>query len=407
MKRIALIACLLLIYGNISADDFISKAKVDSVSKSGFYKVLLSPEIIAVSTSNYSDIRIFDAGHKEVPYLLYEEKPATERSGFREYTILENSYLPKLAITRVVVHNSTKGTISNLFIKVRNSDIEKEITLKGSDDQKNWYIIKRNFPVNALQYNGETYKMMELEFPSSNYEFFEITLNDKKKDPLQIMSIGYYDVAVSKGLFTEIPVMSVKQADSARKSYVILTFDRSYELSKLQLQVTGPAYYLRECAVGEYYSTHHRTGFRELGHFTLSSKSNAEWEFYKIKTNKLVIVIDNADNTPLQISSSKAFQLNKYLVAYLTKGEAYELYVGNNHLSAPEYDLKYFSDSIGANISVIKTSRLTQIASVPIQKKNTVFYKGLLWLSIAVVIALLAWFTTKIAREMVQNKQKE
>ena len=402
MKRISIFLFIAFIFNNSWANDFTHKARVDSVSKTGFYKIALSPEIISASKPDYSDIRIFDSKHAEIPYILVAEQPATERTGFREYDVIENNYLPELALTRIIVHNSTKSIISTLSLIVRNTEVEKEITLKGSDDQKNWYIIKKNFPVASSAYDGETFRMMVLDFPKSNYAFFELTMNEKKKDPLQVMKVGYFDSEVAKGLYTEIPAPIIKQIDSAkvRKSYISIKFNQTYEISRLKFMLKGPALYLRDCHVGRYVKSHNKLVFDEIGYFELSSKNQPVWEFNKIKTDELTIIIDNSDNAPLQVISLLGFQLNKYLIANLKNGEVYDLFVGNKKLFSPEYDLKYFSDSISAGIAVIKTSHLLRLGQSSVSEKKTIFNKTFLWIVIGIIIVLLAWFSIKLTREM-------
>ena len=71
------------------AENFQEKVKIDSVPKTGFYKIILSPEIISVTKTGYSDIRIYDAKQNEAPYILIENqdslytsipKPAIEQT---------------------------------------------------------------------------------------------------------------------------------------------------------------------------------------------------------------------------------------------------------------------------------------------------------------------------------------
>ena len=407
MKNVIILFALTSILNGLRADDFGFKTKLDSVPRNGYYKVALSPEIVSASKPDYSDIRIFDSRHNEIPYVLVLEQPATQRTGFKEYNVLENEYLPKQAITRIVVHNASKNIISSLILIVRNSEVEKEITLKGSDNQQDWYIIKKNFPVATEASQGETSRTMILDFPKSNYQFFELTMNDKKKDPLQVIKVGYYDSEFAKGLYTETPAPVMKQADSVKvhKSYISIKFNQPYEISKLNFIVKGPELYLRNCIVGRYAAVHNKLIFEEIGRFVLSSKSQPELEFSKIKTDGITIIIDNSDNPPLQLVSLKTFQLNKYLIANLKSNEIYHLFVGQTKLSAPEYDLKYFSDSLPASLTVIKTARLISIGKPSIHGKTTIFNSTFLWAVIILIIALLAWFSIKLTRELGKEKQ--
>lgn len=402
MRNIAVLLCIILSISKLKADDFKFSAKVDSVTQAGYYKIALSPDVVSASKSDYSDIRIYDSKHNEIPYVLTQEQPVTERTGFKEYKLLTNSYIPKLSITRVVVSNKTKNIISNLVLMVRNSEVEKEITLKGSDDEQHWYIIKKSFPAVSEALAGETSRIMTLDFPKSNYRYFELTLNDKKKDPLQILKVGYYDSEIIDGHYTELPAPIISQADSTRshKSYVSLTFKLPFEISKLDLAFSGPDYYLRDCYVSQQLTTSKTIVNDAIGSFVISSSRKTIWNFDKIRTSKLSIVILNADNAPLKLISAKAYQLNKYLIVNLKPNERYTIYVGQTKLSAPEYDLKYFSGNLPTNMPVIKTSLLVNLDKASVHHQTSFFNRTFLWVVIVLVILLLGWFSIKITREM-------
>lgn len=405
MKKLVIFLFLSCCIAKTRADNFAFKSKIDSVSQTGYYKILVSPDIISVSKSDYSDIRIFDSGNNEIPYILSQEESATGRTGFRAYNIIENSYLPKQAITRIVVGNSARNSISRLVLIVRNTAVEKEITLKGSDDQRNWYIIARSFPEVTWSATDETTQTMTLDFPKSNYRFFEITMNDKKKDPLQVMKIGFYDSEIAKGVYSQIPYPVIKQSDSTntKESYLSVRFNRPYEISKLVLHFDGPEFYFRNCLVGHYVTVNNKSVFEEIGHFIISSGNQPVWEFNKVKTDGLIIIVQNSDNAPLQLRSAKAFQLNKYLIAKLKAGETYYLFAGRKNLMAPDYDLKYFADSIPTSIATVKTRGLTKIDQQAQTKKTPFFNQTLLWMVLVVVILLLAWLSVKLTKEMARR----
>ncbi|NJO69299.1 MAG: hypothetical protein HC830_08505 [Bacteroidetes bacterium] len=174
-----LLICLFLTL-NLKASEFKLISRVDSVKVSGFTKIWLSPDIISSSKFDYSDIRLFDSHNNEVPFLFKEEIPANAIIGFVPYPILENKYIENKKISRLVIHNPNKDILRNLFVIVRNTRIDKDVILKGSDDKRNWYIIMKG-QFNRTGEFDETSERMELSFPGVNYEYLELTMNDKKR----------------------------------------------------------------------------------------------------------------------------------------------------------------------------------------------------------------------------------
>lgn len=408
MKKCILFIQFLCLFVAGNADDFKWKTQIDSVTKSDFYKILLSPNVISGAKSDYSDLRILDSRHKEVPYLFVSENHVTEQTAFKQYKIVENKYLPKQAITRIVIHNQDRSTISNFVLQIRNTEIEKEITLKGSDDHNNWFIIKRNFPVLSSISKGNTSELRIIDFPKSNYEFFEITLNDKRKDPLQIMTVGYYDSKINEGLYTEITTPTVHQSNSVKlkKSFVRLTFNEAYEIDRFDLTIKEPDFYMRNCIVGRYNTYNRKKVFETINSFVITSGKLTIWNFNGLKTNELIIEIDNADNNPLQITAVNAYQLSKYLISNLKAGEKYELFYGNEKIASPNYDLQYFTDKIPKDILVLKTNRIVRLPKPASLILPAFFTKTYIWLALVLVIALLGWLSIKITREMKAEKDK-
>ena len=66
----------------LRAQDFEYKSAINQVNAGGFYKIQLVPEITSKMKSDWSDIRIYDAEKKEVPYILSEENRVTEHDLF-------------------------------------------------------------------------------------------------------------------------------------------------------------------------------------------------------------------------------------------------------------------------------------------------------------------------------------
>ena len=399
MKKLYLIILISLgVVPNLFSQKFKASAEIDSVPENGFYKILLSPELISYSNSDYADIRLFDSKGKEVPYLLKEEALATSVSGFTEYKLLENKHLPDKKLTRIWIENPSKKIISSLGVVVRNTEITKEITLKGSDNKTDWYIIQKSSFYSGDKFN-ETSEIITLNFPNSDYQYFEISINDQKKDPIQVLKVGYYGSQLYNGTYTQIPVKEIQQTDSSNKhSYIHIKFAIPYELSRLELEIDGPELYQRNCIVGQNVSNKHESTFEIEDQFEIVSNKPAVWETSKLNVSELTLIIENADNAPLKLKEVKAFQLNKYIIVKLTKNEEYTVKTGNSQLSFPDYDLKYFTENIPEEVSVLKTRNLS--VSSTQEASKTIFSKTVLWAVIIVVIGLLGFFSIKLVREM-------
>jgi hypothetical protein len=401
MKKFFLISLILgVLVPNLFSQRFNVISKVDSVLANGFYRILLFPELISYSNADYSDIRLFNSKGKEVPYLLKEESFITSVSGFNEYTLLENKYFPEQKLTRVRFENPVNGIISTLGIVVRNTEIDKEITLKGSDNKTDWYVIQKRSFILGEKFD-ETSQIITLNFPGSNFKYFEFSINDKKKDPIQVLKVGSYSSQQSLGTYTPVPVKEIHQTDSSdKKSYIRIKFNIPFELSRIELEVGGPELYQRNCLVGQYIDNKGVSTFETTGQFEINSNKPVVWETNKLKVQDLTLIIENFDNAPLKINTVKAFQLNKYLIAKLEKNEVYTIKTGNPDLTFPDYDLKYFSENIPEELVILKSQRPSVSSVEKTQNSKTIFTSTILWAVIILIIGLLGFFSIKMVREM-------
>lgn len=73
MKKILFLVGFVFINSLANAVNFKYQSIIDSIEHDGFYKILLIPEVIAALKPDYSNIRIYDSGNNEIPYMLTKE----------------------------------------------------------------------------------------------------------------------------------------------------------------------------------------------------------------------------------------------------------------------------------------------------------------------------------------------
>jgi len=290
--------------------------------------------------------------------------------------------------------------IDELLLIIKNTDADRSVTLSGSDDNQNWFVIKEHIYLNSF-FSSDTDKFVQaLVFPKSNYHYFKIIINGKDVLPVNIVKAGVYEQSLHSGKYIPLPVPALLQKDSVDKySYVFIQFSNFYFVDRLMLEIRGPKFYNRKV---EAYTGHIGSQVL-LGSFTISSDKEPVLSI-SAKTNHLLLKISNDDNPPLQINNITAFQLNKYLLAYLEKNNAYQLMFGDSAAIAPVYDLESFKDSIAGNASVLHYGAIEKNISAgkkSIQEPND--NKAIIWIAIGAAIFILLLLTYKLTGE-IKNK---
>ena len=283
-----------------------------------------------------------------------------------------------------------------LFIK--NTDVRRAFSISGSDDTIHWFIIKESIYLdNSFTRNDENI-IQTLSFPPSEYKYFQLTILGENLLPFNIVKAGIYNEDVTYGKYVKIPGPDIFQKDSSnKKSYILLNFDDTYQINKLDLELEGARYFKRKLSILE----RNKTNYDLLLNSYLGSDSSNSF-IINSKNNQLQIIIDNEDNIPLKVKAANAFQLNTSLLTYLKSGEKYFLNFGDSTIQAPKYDLQFFSDSIEKNplelaVNGIEKNRIVNNISNSYSSKNNHF---LLWIIMALIFFILCFFTFKMMREV-------
>ena len=371
------------------------KAAIDTVLHDGFYQINLQPELAAGLQNNMADIRLLDATGKQVPYILKLDIPAFKESKFTPLSILSNKKESD-NLVHVIIENASKRLLNELMLVIKNTAANRMVTLAGSDDNQNWYVIKENiYLANFFSATADTF-MQALVFPASSYRYFKIIFAGKNVLPVNIVRAGIYEETFINGKYLPLPHPVLLQKDSNDKySYVFVKFNNYYFIDRLELQVKGSKFYKRMLEV--YTGTVDHPVL--LDNFILSPDTPPVYTI-SVKTNHLLLKIRNNDNPPLQIAGVSAFQLNRYLLAYLEKGSGHQLVWGDTAAIAPSYDLEAFKDSIGNNATVIgygnSQKNILPVQQAPATNNNKIW----LWVAIAAACLVLLALTFKLTKEI-------
>lgn len=410
MKQFILFVNILFCSVTLTAQEYIGEASLPNVDTDGFYRVAISPQLAPVLNSDFTNVRILDHQGKEVPYLYQQEIPLLHTEQFKPYAILEKKQ-EKKCCTKLILENPKAEPINNISLSIRNAEVTKHAMLLGSDDQQNWFALKQHFTISSINSRDKTSEIKIVDFPLSNYTYYLLQVDDSSSAPLNILSAGYYEVSSENGKYTENPVKIIK-ADSLheKQTYLNILFDAAQVSDKIELSMSGAPYFLRKAKLYQKKERTNRKGNKEtyfhlLYPFEISSKQPSVLELDGIKANEFQIVISNEDNPSLEVSYLKVYQLNRYLTAWLKKGEQYTVKIGNSDLAAPVYDIGFFKEKIPQTTAVLNIQSL-QLYDHATAKNNDTFFtsKTIIWVAIALVVIVLGFLTFKMVKEASTNQ---
>jgi hypothetical protein len=389
------------------AQNFTGQSTLPKIDKSGFYRIIVDPQLAVHLNQRFTNIRIYDKDGIEVPYLLQIEEPRPATVTFNEYEIVEREQ-QKGVYSRLVLHNASRASITNISLLIKNAEVTKKATLFGSDDRINWYALKQQFVLTNINNDQATSEIKIVDFPLSNYEYYAIQTKDKKSAPLNILKAGYY--TTSKGgnqQYLNVPGPSISQSDSAmeKQSFVRFSFDTLRLVDKIEWTIAGPAHFLRNADFYYELNRKNKKGKMEkyleyISSCELSSGDMHEALVPALKVKELVLIIKNEDNPPIRITNLQAYQLNRYVIAWLEKENEYNIKVGAEDFREPVYDIGFFKDSIPENAPVIHAGPIIALSTSRENNASSFFTSKLfIWSALIIVISILGFMSLKLVRE--------
>src|SRR5688572_24880799 len=411
MRQLFILA-LLAGFVHSQGQSFTSEASVAPVERDGFYRIFISPAINAHLNNGLSDIRIFDSQGHEVPYLLQKELPEYHINHFVEYEIFKKESKSNCCTT-LLLRNVNRTPINNIHLIIKNAEARRQASLLGSDDKQTWFSIKDHFILDAPVNDDGTQEIKIVGFPWSNYEFYQLKINDSINAPLNILKAGYYADQYADGKFTALPLKINSYDSAARKmTYVNLLFNTIQFVDKLEIDVSGVRYYRRNARLFEKRvrtKNGERTEYyNPIENFELTTGRKAIIDLMKVRGQEFLIEIENEDNPPLVISSVKGFQLSRYLTAWLQKDTRYTIQFGQHALSPPVYDLAFFKDSIPKEVKILEPGEIKLLTKVGAGVQQTFFTsKNIIWGAIIAVMLVFGYMSVKLIRESATVKPKD
>lgn len=411
-KLYKLFVFLLLCQLHVTAQTagFNYEAPITPVDSSGFYNIVLTPELNAHLKTDYSDLRIVNATGKWVPHVV---------------RLVDDSYcnLPTIIKLEIIQLTNTKsysdvivkGTgskISELRISLENTVAERFCSLTGSNDMKSWFTINDSIYIKPIEFMDADSRMFTLEFPPVNYKYYRVQIINNNKAPFNIKQVNTINETIINkevllyGEEMENPATQILQNDSNRNSYIKVGQNSPCHFEKVSIKLSGAKYYNREAEL--YVPLLNAHSFSNPGklikRFVISNNSTLEVRFPLSNAQFFYIIIHNDDNPPLKVEEVKTFINSRVATTYLEKGNHYKLLLGNSSAAPPNYDLTIKDISLKETILPGRVGKIVSLRKPTVTPQPKDNSKKLIWIAIAIAAIVLTFFTYRLVTDM--NKAK-
>lgn len=387
-----LIRCILTGATARAQNTFKYKADLPKIDTSTVYRIKLAPALVARSNESLSDIRLLNDKVKFTAYTLSKNVFTGNSGNFVEFPQIKANNTSDTASV-YIAQNKAGIKTHELWIRLKNTEVQRSVDIFGSDDLKKWFAIKEGIQLNQGTFDKEAEYSQLLQLPTSNYQYFKVQVNGKNKAPVKIIWAGIYVGMIPSEEFAQLPDPKFSSKDTAKLTHVYVQFDEPYQVNKLQMIVSAPNYFDRHISI------YNDENNERISDTTISFRSPDI--YLSAKTKKLRIDISNGDDVSLTIKTINAFEQQQYLVSYLEASREYAILSGDSTATTPDYDLSFLKDRSQDDIPVISHSDISNnpayTTAKPEKKRN---FTPLLWAAIIIVLALLSFLTWRMVREI-------
>ncbi|MET0570894.1 MAG: DUF3999 family protein [Pedobacter agri] len=399
---ILLFACFATANAQTNAYKF--KREITGVN-SLWHSMKLPDGLYKNANAGFEDLRIFGIKGKdtlEVPYLLKQRadqiiskeidfKPVNESAN-------ANGYYYTFELKNVT-------EINQINLAFKEANFNWDVTLEGSNSNSEWFTIVKDYRILSIKNKDTDYQFTKLSFPDSKYQYLRLMIKSPVKPGLLEALINKTDTV--KGTYQDVKykTFELKNNTVDKETVIDVTLENPVPLSYLKLNAQSDFDFYRPIKI-EYATDSFKTdkgmqyNYAPLFEGTISSLEKSEFNFQNTIASKLKITIQNNDNKPLRLNGL-ALKGNLYeiIARFDNPTLTYALYYGNENVTAPSYEIEKFENEIPSILTAVTIGNQKENPAYSIKIEKPLFEnKTWLWALMAVIIALLGWFSYKMLK---------
>jgi len=317
------------------------------VQAAGLVQVNLSAETINLARPDLSDVRIADAGEKEVPFLIDQPMPRTES------TVRPKDFHAEIisAETRLLITTGADLAIAGITLETpTGTSFIKSARVEGSNDQKTWRTLTSGDPVFSM---GNGAARLRVQFLEGKWQFLRVVVDDNRTPPLPWS--GARLIIAGSPAPTEPVAVTIKSRDE-NPGTTRLGLDlgaANLRIASIRIGTSEPVF-TRTATVAmpelSEEKLHEQTlSSAVLYRVDLNGKIEARLDIpieKQVYGRELVLLIDNGDSPPLVVSEVRAERRITRLLFFAPAAGSYNLLSENSQCDSPHYDLSQLGDQL-------------------------------------------------------------
>ena len=369
----------------------VREVKITDSARQNFFVV--DGEIWQHANPDLSDLRLFD-GSTQIGYALSEQRPgaSSQESEARMLnlgTVGGNTEFD-LDIADVAEYDhvrlklNAKDFVATAFVSGSNSLADRQGTQLGSTSLY-------DFTREALGSSSV------LKLPTTSFRYLHVRITPGANVPAKdVKAAAVYNLREQEARWTKFGSCGAPQQQK-RSTVIDCEIPTHVPLDRIEFHIAPQQVNFRrtvsiENAMGQQIASGEITRVRLTRGGTAVTSEGLEINVFGSRDGRFRVMIDNADNPPLNITSVQPISIERRVYFDAAGRMAVKLYYGDPRLAAPVYDYtKFFqSDPAAAQVELGPGMHNEAYTGRPDERPWSERHKALLWIAMLLAVVVLA-----------------
>jgi hypothetical protein len=308
-------------------------------------KINLPVETLDAARPALEDLRLYDDGGNEVPYVLARPVPSPKT--------IQNAKTFQVSLhannTVITLETGLKLPLEAVTLETPAMDFIKAVRVEDSSDGKSWRTVTLDRPIFHTAYGAANLK---IPLPPLVAPWLRLTVDDQRSPPVPFTGARVYAATLETVPVETLPITITERDENPGETRLALDLGAAnLDVASLQIETTEPLFtrpvslavpqisedVIREQVIGQ--GVIYRIGVEGQ---PPSANLSVPLENL-VRSRELILLIKNGDSPPLSIRAVRAERRPVYLVFLPRQPGTFHLLTGNARCAAPRYDLAALS----------------------------------------------------------------
>lgn len=384
--------------------DFKFKREIKAIDDQ-WHTLSIPNEMYSKISTDLSDIRVFGINAKkdtiEAAYVWKNSTTKLSEDNL-SFKILNESFTKEGKFYTFQLDKNTN--INEINLEFNNKNFNWNLDIDASNDQNQWFTVSSNYRIVSIKNNATDFSFTKLLFPESSYKFYRIHVKTNEKVDLKSAQIQYNRNSKNSQRTYKTAQQKIYQDKKTKQTIVEVDLEMPVFMNEVEIAAKNSFDYYRPITV-EYLTdsikteNYYRYIYENMGSGTLNSLGKNDFPLENTIAKKFRIIIENGNNQILDIASIQFKGNENTMVIRFLEPADYFLVYGKKNAQQTNFDLSHFVEKIPENASQITLGEEQNIDQKSAKQEPLFENKMWLWTVMALIIALLGWFTLKMMKK--------